>query len=188
MSSSTDAGTARAAERFAVWPSIAAWSGGLIQLALGAGAVTTAGGGVALHAAGVVLLALGGAAIAWGTAALLRGRAVVPRLGMIGALGGAFAAVAGFVLDPARMSILAVAPAVALLVVASLGCAVGLRAERAPSRRDARMPGRPRIVELIVGAVLAAAVVTPALAATEAGFLAPVDGGTVVVPDTGHHH
>ena len=50
------------------WAAIAAWGGGLIQLALGAGAITGVGGGLALQAVGILLTVLGAAALGWGAA------------------------------------------------------------------------------------------------------------------------
>ncbi|MFB7250023.1 hypothetical protein [Microbacterium sp. NPDC056234] len=170
----------------AVWPSIAAWSGGLILLALGAGALTAAQGAPAIRLMGVALVAAGAVAIGWGAATLILGRTLAPRIGVVGAMASAAIAVAAFALDPSRMGILAVAPAVALLLVVGVACALELRALRSRPRQDGT-PGRARLAEIIIGAVLAAAVVTPALSAVEAGYLAPA-GGDVVIPDTGHHH
>jgi len=170
----------------AAWPSIAAWSGGLILLALGAGALTAGEGGPAIRAMGIALAAAGAAAIGWGVATLILGRTVVPRIGVAGAMASAGIVVTAFALDPVRMGILAVAPAVAMLLVAGIGCALELRARRSRPHRSGGA-GRARLAEIIIGAVLAAAVVTPALSAVEAGYLAPA-GGDVVVPDIGHHH
>ncbi|MGF6822195.1 hypothetical protein M2317_001099 [Microbacterium sp. ZKA21] len=170
----------------AAWPSIAAWSGGLILLALGAGALTAAEGGPAIRSMGAALVAAGAAAIGWGAASLILRRTLAPRSGIAGAMASAAIAVAAFVLDPARMGILAIAPAVAMLLVVGVACALELRAVRSRSGRGGNAE-RGRLAEIIVGAVLAAAIVTPALSAVEAGYLAPA-GGTVVIPDTGHHH
>lgn len=170
----------------AAWPSIAAWSGGLILLALGAGALTAAEGGATIRSIGVALAAAGAVAIGWGTANLILGRALAPRIGVAGAMASAAIAVAAFALDPGRMGILAVAPAVGLLLLAGIACALELRAPRSGARHGGN-PRRARLAEIIIGAVLAAAVVTPALSAVEAGYLAPA-GGDVVIPDVGHQH
>ena len=176
----------RAERSTAAWPSIAAWSGGLILLALGAGALTAADAAPGIRAMGVLLAAAGTAAIGWGAATLIIGRPIAPRTGVAGAMAGAGIAVAAFALDPTRMGILAVAPAVAMLLVTGVACALELRALRAPSPLR-RSSGRARIAEIVIGAVIAAAIVTPALSSVESGFLAP-SGGGVVIPDTGHHH
>ena len=49
------------------WPAIAAWGGGLIQLALGAGAITAVGGGPAIRVAGIVLIVIGAGATRLGS-------------------------------------------------------------------------------------------------------------------------
>ncbi|MET0296285.1 MAG: hypothetical protein ABW024_02705 [Microbacterium sp.] len=157
------------------WAAVAGWGAGLIELALGAGALT---GGDVDRGAGVALLALGLGGLAWGAATLTRGRIVVPRVGVVGALLGIVATVAVFMIDPVRTSIAAVGAGVLLLVAIALACARQLR-----SRADA---APPRIAVLLVAAVVVAGVVTPALGATEAGRLAP-DHGTHGIIDPGHH-
>lgn len=183
------------------WPAFAAWGGGLIQLALGAGAITGAGGIPAIRAAGILLAVIGVVAIGWGAATLARGRIVVPRLGIAGSLAGILATVAAMALDPTRVSVFAVAAASALLVAVALGCALAVRrAARSRTRFPTPSPlaadassgasgrvgpaGGRRLVGLVVSAVLVAGVVTPALAATEAGQHA-VPHGEMVEP--GHH-
>lgn len=183
------------------WPAFAAWGGGLIQLALGAGAITGAGGIPAIRAAGILLAVIGVVAIGWGAATLARGRIVVPRLGIAGSLAGILATVATMALDPTRVSVFAVAAASALLVAVALGCALAVRrAARSRTRFPTPSPlaadassgasgrvgpaGGRRLVGLVVSAVLVAGVVTPALAATEAGQHA-VPHGEMVEP--GHH-
>lgn len=165
------------------WAAIAAWGGGLIQLALGAGAVTTAGGSPAIRVAGFLLIAMGAAAIGWGAATLARGRIVVPRLSVAGSLAGILLVAATMALDPTRVSVFAVAAASALLIAVALAAAVGIRRARRPrsSRPDG---GRPRLLGLFVAAILVAGVVTPALAATEAGQHAVPHGE---MSDPGHH-
>ena len=183
------------------WPAFAAWGGGLIQLALGAGAITGAGGIPAIRAAGILLAVIGVVAIGWGAATLARGRIVVPRLGIAGSLAGILATVAAMALDPTRVSVFAVAAASVLLVAVALGCALAVRrAARSRTRFPTPSPlaadassgasgrvgpaGGRRLVGLVVSAVLVAGVVTPALAATEAGQHA-VPHGEMVEP--GHH-
>ncbi|UYO97589.1 hypothetical protein OED01_02325 [Microbacterium sp. M28] len=172
----------------AVWPSIAAWGGGLILVALGAGALTAADGGPALATTAILLLVAGAAVIAWGTVTLIRARVVVPKAGIAGAMASAALAIAAFAQDPVRMGILAVAPAVALLVVTAVACALRLRGPAGGGPyAGSGGPRRLRVAEIIVGAILASALVTPALASVEAGHLAP-PGENVVTPDIGHQH
>jgi hypothetical protein len=186
------------------WPALAAWGGGLIQLALGAGAITGAGEVPAIRAAGILLAVIGVVAIGWGAATLARGRIVVPRLGIAGSLAGILAAAGTMALDPARVSVFAVAAACALLIAVALGCALAVRRAARPPRPRTSVPtpsplaadassgaagrvgtaGGRRLVGLFISAVLVAGVVTPALAATEAGQHA-VPHGEMVEP--GHH-
>ena len=163
------------------WPAFAAWGGGLIQLALGAGAITGAGEGSAVRAAGSLLAVVGVAAIGWGALTLARGRIVVPRLSIAGSLAGILALVGAMALDPSRVSVFAVAAASALLLGVAFGCALALRRASRPETRDA---ARPRLIGLFVGALLVAGVVTPALASTEAGRHAVPHGELV---EHGHH-
>lgn len=163
------------------WPAIAAWGGGLVQLALGAGAIMTPGGGPAIRVAGILLVVIGAGALGWGAAALAQGRIIVPRLSIAGSLAGILAATAAMVLDPIRVSVFAVAAGIALLIAVALGSALTLRRQARPSKRDA---GPRHLVGLIVAAVLVAGIATPALAATEAGRHA-VPHGEMVAP--GHH-
>jgi len=157
------------------WAAVAAWGAGLIEVALGAGAMA---GGDADRGAGAVLVALGAASLAGGAATLARGRIVVPRAGVVATLVGIVAAVVALALDPARTSVLAVGTLVVLLVAVALACAhrIRTRADAAP----------PRLAALFFAAFVVAGVVTPALGATEAGRLAP-DHGTHGVVDPRHH-
>jgi hypothetical protein len=151
------------------WPAVAAWGAALLQLALGAGALTGEGGGAWSATTGAALVVLGAGGLVWGTAALARGRIVVPRAGVAGSLAGVVVAALALAADPAHVSIVAVAAASVLLV--ALGAACGLRIRGGEARgTDASRPG---ILGLLIGALLVAALVTPALASTEAGRLAP---------------
>ncbi|WP_133541992.1 hypothetical protein [Microbacterium sp. BK668] len=147
----------------AMWPAIAAWGSGLVQLALGAGAVTGGTG-----PAGLPLIALALLALAWGAITLARGRIVAPRAGVAGVLAGLVAGAVALAADPARTSVTAVAAASILLISVAVGCGRALRAEARPG--DA---SQPRLAGILVAAVVVAAVVTPALGATEAGRRAP---------------
>jgi hypothetical protein len=169
------------------WPALAAWGGGLVQLALGAGAITGAGEGSAIRVAGILLTVVGAVAIGWGAATLARGRIVVPRLGIGGSLAGIVTAVATMSLDPARVSVFAVAAASALLVAVALGCALGLRRTSRPASARTTDAARPRVIGLLVGALLVAGVVTPALASTEAGQHATPHGEHAELVEPDHH-
>jgi hypothetical protein len=57
---------------------------------------------------------------------------------------------------------------------------------RRPRRTTDAAP--PRLAGLFISAVLVAAIVTPALGATEAGRLAPDHSGHGIVLDGGHGH
>lgn len=169
------------------WPALAAWGGGLVQLALGAGAITGAGEGSAVRVAGVLLTVVGAVAIGWGVVTLARGRIVVPRLGIAGSLAGISAGVAAMTLDPTRISVFAVAAATALLVAVALSCALELRRASRPSSIRTRDAARPRLIGLLIGALLVAGVVTPALASTEAGRHAVPHGEHSELVEPGHH-
>ncbi|WP_127473154.1 hypothetical protein [Microbacterium sulfonylureivorans] len=161
------------------WAAVAAWGAGLIELALGAGALT---GGGAARGAGAALVAVGAAGLVWGATTLGRGRIVVPRSGVVGALAGVIAGTVALAADPARSSVVAFAVSTVLLVAVALACAARLRAVH-DGRADA---APPRLSMLFVAAAVVAALVTPALGATEAGRLAP-DHGTHGIVDPGHH-
>ena len=178
----TEAGALGARAAVPSWAAIAAWGAGLIQLALGAGATTGVEGDAAFRVAGVLLIALGATTLGWGAAMLARGRIVVPRLGVAGSLAGILVAVVTMALDPTRVSVFAVAAASALLIAVAFACAISRRrSSRGGQTTDAARSG---LIGLFVAAVLVAALVTPALAATEAGQHAVPHGEMI---DPGHH-
>ncbi len=165
------------------WPMLAAWGAGLIQLGIGAGMVTR-GSDAAVRVAGAALVALGAMALAWGVVSLARGRVVAPALGVALALAGVIAAVIALSVDPARVSVHASGVAAALWL--ACGCAsagIARRRARVSDTADsdpdgvrpahARTVPRTSAVGILVGSVLVAGLVTPALGATEAGGLAP---------------
>ena len=188
------------------WPMLSALGGGLVLLALAAGAGGTAGG--ALAGAGI-------AGLGWGVLSLRAGRAIVPAVALgvstallVGAgalVGTGLAATTGVAVGPL------VAASVFIAVVAAHTAFVVRRRSRAarpmpdPNRAaDAAsspaIDGRLSLVGLVAGALLVAGLATPALAATEAGELAVPHGehgdrragGTSVTDadhgDDGHHH
>lgn len=162
----------------ASWAAVAAWGAGLLELAVGAGALLQGG---AARGAGIALLVLGAGGLAWGAVTLARGRIVAARTAVAGALVGIGASVAALAADPVRTSILATAAATVLLVTIALACAARLRA----AARGKPDSSPPRIWAILVAATLVAGVVTPALAATEAGRSAVPHGEHFV--DPGHH-
>ncbi|WP_439592830.1 hypothetical protein [Microbacterium sp.] len=157
------------------WAAVAAWGVGLIELALGAGALTSGGSPWGL---GVVLIALGSAGLVWGAVTLARGHLLAPWAGVTGALASLAAVVTMLALDPARTSVVTVGAASVLLIAVALACA------RQSRRRTDAAP--PRLSVLMIAAVLVAGLVTPALGATEAGLLAP-DHSDHGIVDPGHH-
>lgn len=157
---------------------VVAWGAGLIQIALGADALT---GDLAARGAGLVLVTLGAGGVFWGAMVLVRGHVVVPRSGLAGALAGIVALASVLWAQPGRASVVAVAAASALLVVVALTCGLRLRARR--ERADA---ASPRVSALIATAVVVAAIVTPALGTTEGARFAP-DHGSHELIDPGHH-
>ena len=107
------------------WPAVAAWGAALIQLALGAGAITApdgfgAAGAAGAWAVGLPLIALGLAGLVWGGLTLARGRVVAPRAAVAGVLAGLVGGVVGTGRDPVRTSVTAVGAATLLLVVGRL--------------------------------------------------------------------
>lgn len=179
-----------AAELTRSWPPLAAWGAGLVQVALGAGIVT--GTDAAPRAAGILLVAVGAATLVWGVLRLA-GRSL-ERTGVTLALLGVLAGTAALLADPVRTSVVAVA--VAIVLDAVIGVTIGRsrrsRTRRAPSPRGAvagvlPLAGTAPIVGFLLGAVAVAGVVTPALASTEAGRLAPDHGShTLLVDPHGH--
>lgn len=172
------------------WPSLAAVGAGLIQLAIAAGVVTGAGGESRAAGPGVlaaVLLVLGPAALGWAALVLMRGRIVGARLGMAGALAGILTLTAMLMVEPARTSILAVGVAIAMLVVVGAACAFhARRTARAADPAVAQRTARASVLGVLIGAAVVGALVTPALASTEAGQLAPSHSEHLV--DPGHEH
>jgi hypothetical protein len=184
------------------WPMLAAFGGGLVLLALAAGAGGTAGG---------VLAAAGIAGLGWGVLSLRAGRAIVPAITLgvsVALLVGAGVVVgAGLAADIGGAVGPLVAASVFVAVVAGHAAFVVRRRARAarptPERpgttaTDAAfrpaVDGRLSLVGLVAGALLVAGIATPALAATEAGELAVPHGehGTSVTDagdgGDGHHH
>jgi len=163
------------------WPPLAAWGAGLIQLALGAGAITGEDAGARLP--GILVAIVGTASLVWGGVRL--GGRPATTAGMIVALSGIAATTAVLIAAPARTSVLAAAAAVMLAAVTG---AVTGRERRVRRMRVADPPSASRaaVTGILIGALAVAGIVTPALGATEAGRLAPAHHLPAVdVP--GHH-
>ncbi|KAA9089750.1 hypothetical protein [Microbacterium radiodurans] len=173
------------------WPSLAAWGAGLVQLGLGGGMVTR-GVDVASRGVGLVLATVGATALVWGIIALARGRLVAPGVAMAIALLGTLSAGVALFVDPVRVSVHAVAVAVALWLALGVASAVLLRRRsRRSSADDAQArPSGPApaagVAGIIVGALAVAILVTPALSAAEAGSYVDDSGNPIVVPGHGH--
>lgn len=179
------------------WPTLAAWGAGLVQLGVGAGLVTRSTDATA-RGVGGVLTALGVAALAWGIISLARGRVIAPRAGIALALIGTLAAVAALSVAPDRVTLHATGVTVVLwLVLGVATAAVARRRTRGAHPTASPDPGgaravnvrtvpRTSVVGILVGAVLVAGLVTPALGATEAGGLAPDHSDHPLFVDHGH--
>ncbi|KRE31011.1 hypothetical protein [Agromyces sp. Soil535] len=181
------------------WPMLSALGGGLVLLALGAGAGGAPGG---------VLAGAGIAGLGWGVLSLRAGRAIVPgvALGVSAALLVGAGALIGTGLAAAtdvRVGPLLAASVFIAVVAGHTAFVVRRRARAEMSEEDPTRPaleGRLSLAGLAAGALLVAGLATPALAATEAGELAVPHGehGGSSVTDAdhggdghggdGHHH
>ncbi|KHK97463.1 hypothetical protein LK09_11955 [Microbacterium mangrovi] len=156
------------------WPALFAWGAGLLHIALAAEAGRAAAALGMLAAA--ALLLQGAGELAWGIAALVRGRPVAPRTALVGAVTGLTLAASAI---PAGGSPIAVAAVVLLLVPA----AVLTWTAKEVRRSRPRSWGQP--VGMVVGAVLVAALITPALSTTVGGGHGHLDMASVD-PHAGH--
>ncbi|MDJ1114295.1 hypothetical protein [Microbacterium dauci] len=175
------------------WPALAAWGAGLLDLGLGAGAVTQ-GADPASRGVGVLLVFVGTATLAWGVAALATGRLVLPRLTTGGSLVAIAAVVAALALDPQGVSALAVASALLLTLVVGIAAALTVRraarseADATPAASAAREPRRTSMIGLIAGCIVVAGLVTPSLGSTAVGSDAPSHSDhELVLPGHGGH-
>jgi hypothetical protein len=181
MHSADESGSPRALT--GSWPALAAWGAGLVQLALGAGMVT--GADAAPRGLGAVLVLVGAAALVWGAVSLGRVRVVAARSTILLAVVGVGTATGALMIDPVRVSVLAVGVALLFWLVLGVLAAAVIRRRSAPpvdTTRSASMVG------ILLGAVVVAGAVTPALSATEAGRLAPDHGEHRLVLPGGHVH
>ncbi|MFS0865786.1 hypothetical protein AB3M83_00445 [Microbacterium sp. 179-B 1A2 NHS] len=180
------------------WPTLAAWGAGLLEMGLGAGALTQ-GSSAAARGTGILLVTAGAAALLWGVVALAKARVVAPRSGALSAIAGLVGATAALIVDPGRISALAVAVIVLLSLVYGVAAAAVLRrAARggsapaaAPSDATDQTPARtvPRtsMLGLVAGCVVVAGLVTPALGSTAVGSDAPDHSEhRLILPGHGH--
>ncbi|MEJ3405312.1 hypothetical protein WDJ51_11245 [Rathayibacter sp. YIM 133350] len=180
----TPSAGARARTVRATWPLLAALGAGLIEIAVAASAPPLLG---------ALLAALGVASLIWATLGLRAGRLPVPRVAMTLAAAAPVAWVAaaftlsvvGTASGASMLPALPLAAAVAFDLFVALECARIVRSGERPSAAD----GWRLLVGLAGGAVLVAALATPALAATDAGGHPHDHGGVpgVSVPP-GHQH
>jgi hypothetical protein len=135
-------------------------------------------------ALGAVLAVLGAAEFAWGILTLSRDRIVVPRIARVGAIAPVIvwglAVVLGSVLVTpiAGLNVVPMIVATLFELFIAIGISVQLREARPPATAA---PGR-YLVAMFAGALVVAAITTPALAFTQAG-IAPSSGQ---FSDTGH--
>jgi hypothetical protein len=169
------------------WTTVTSWGGGLIQFAIGAGLITGTSA-LAPRGYGLVLVVTAADSLMW-AALHLAGRAPA-RWGVAFAVAGVILTGASVAVDTGRASVLAIGAGVALWAAAG---ATAAASTRPPRRTASAQPGRaPRrrdgVTGMLIAAVAVAGVVTPALASTEAGRLAPDHSAHTVVFDGGHGH
>ncbi|WP_157006967.1 hypothetical protein [Agromyces laixinhei] len=166
------------------WPMLAALGAALVLIALAAGA-----GGVMQPA----LLVLGVAALGWGGLALHTGRVLAPATVLVVAaasLVGTAAAVATGSAATADVAPGPLAAASVFIVVVAFSAGLVLRGRdrgrgaARETRGDRATSDTARLIGLVAGAALVAALATPALAATEAGESAVPHGTHQQAPDS----
>lgn len=157
-----------------------AWGAGLVQAALGAGAVVAEGAPPLARGIGVALVVVGLLAFGWGAVCLATGRPVVARLVPAGALLGILLVAALLLVFPARTSVLAVAVALLLLLVAAVIAARASRATDTP-------PHPTRLWAFAVVVALMTSVTVPALSSVQDALLMDADGRVPVIPGHAGH-
>ncbi|MGW9114651.1 hypothetical protein [Microbacterium sp. NPDC055683] len=147
------------------WPALSSWGAGLILFSVSAQSPL---------AVGIASAAIAIAAFGWGAAALRRDAPPVPRVALAVAMGVLIAGVALVMTGGIGWLGWLALSALVLIVAASAAVVLRRGSEDAPaSRRAHRSSGT---VALVTGALLVAAVTTPALASSEAGELAVPHG------------
>ncbi|MFB9308491.1 hypothetical protein BJY17_002043 [Agromyces hippuratus] len=153
------------------WPMLAAFGAGLVLAALAAGA------GGAMQPA---LVVAGVAALGWGGLAFRAGRVIAPSATLVATAAALVGMAAAVSTGAAAMTDVPPGPlaaAAVFIVVVALSAGLELRARTRPARSAGRGRGdrvaatsdTARLIGLVAGAALVAALATPALAATEAG-------------------
>ncbi|MGO3886060.1 MAG: hypothetical protein ACTJHU_07170 [Mycetocola sp.] len=178
------------------WPTLGAWGAGLLQIALGAAAVTHPGDGPLVVICGVALLGVGLVWLVGGGASLARGEITAPRAGTVLSLMSIGATTVAVMLAPTRISLFAVTVSTVLMILVGVACA--RRSRRFTSARSRGEPASRTVITspqverqsvglpgLLSGALAVALVVTPALASAQAVPLGPEYSVTV---NQGHHH
>lgn len=164
------------------WVAFAALGAGLVHLALVVGAPWPVA---------AALVVLGAAELVWGVAALRAGRPPLPRA----ALAVALAPIAAWMATLAVSAVVPIADAVAALrplplavttllgLIAAVSLGARLRRERDGAAAASRESSPPQpehagryLVGMLAGALVVGALVTPALAGTEAGLYAQPHG------------
>jgi hypothetical protein len=166
----------------ATWPAVAAWATGLVEAALGAGAIVGPYAEASSAVVGALLVATGLVTLVWGGAVLALGRLVAPRAALGGGMLGVVLLLALLLLAPTRTSVLAAAIAMAMSLVAQGFCAAVVRRHR-DRRRE--LDAARSVAGFLLAAAVLSAVVTPALGATQDAVIQGQDG---TVPVVSHHH
>jgi hypothetical protein len=155
-----------------MWIGFAALCAGIIHLAL----ITSAPLPVA-----IILATLGGIECIWGLVTFVRSRILAPRIALFGALvptllWGTLVAAASASHNPSVASYLgfgAMATATVLGLFIAIALAVQFR-KGTDFSQSTRQPNAPvYLVGVVAGGIVAALLITPALAATDAGKYAP---------------
>ncbi|UUT35583.1 hypothetical protein [Microbacterium elymi] len=139
------------------WPALFAWGAGLVHIALGASIVAGSAPAPAIVVV-VLLLLLGAGELVWGAASLRAGRIVVPRTKVAGAVGGIALAAAALAVGCAPVAV-----AAALVLATAAACVSARRKDPAPGRSRSWTT----TVGTVAGAILVAALVTPALSTAD---------------------
>ncbi|MDQ1128362.1 hypothetical protein [Microbacterium sp. SORGH_AS_0888] len=164
-----------------LWATASAWGGGLVQAALGAGAVSAASAPPAARVIGAALVLSGLLALLWGALCLRSGRILVRRAVPGVAVAGIALIAALLGVSPARTSIAAVA--VALLLLVAVAVSAARRASESAPRRRLRVP----LWAFALVTVLMTALTVPALASVQDTLLMDADGRVPVIPGHAGH-
>lgn len=162
------------------WAPVLAWGAGLIQAAMGAGAIVGEESSPAARIVGGAIVTLGVAALVWGGVSLSRGRLVTPTTALATALTGVAAGGMLFLSSAGRTSIYALAISTAMLMTLGAVAAIVRRAHD-----DGSAP--TRMLALFAAAAVIAVLVTPALGSVQDATLLRDDGTLPVVDEHAGH-